>query len=756
MSQVPEPEAVTFVHNKKRPSSLWTRGVYYEGLTALYDIDPQQQYIEYINRWANHHKWTPRNGVTTTNADDQCCEQTYIWRYRQTKNYELLTPTLENLNKQMLTDKKNYWWWIDAIQMAMPIYAQVAKSTGKRQYMDYAMEQYRYTRDKEGGGLFNKKTGLWWRDKNFVPPYKESDGKDCYWSRGNGWVYAALVRCMIELSPDDPYYKELKNDFLLMSKALIKCQREDGLWNASLVSTSWEGKELTGTSLFLYGMAWGVRNGLLKAKTYLPIMERAWAAMVNDCVHANGFLGFVQGTGAGPADGQPVTYDRAPDFEDYGTGCFLLGATEYYKLLAPASSSPISQSSWPDGTPIDTWFQNTTKINIESLGKQYVLTDYNVKPSSAIQTKEIQNVIDSCAKAGGGVIVIPRGTFHTGALFFHQGTHLHLSAGAVLKGSERIADFPILTTRIEGETCKYFSALINADSLNGFTISGPGTIDGNGLHYWQEFWMRRTWNPQCTNKDAQRPRLTYISNSKNVTIQDVRLINSPFWTNHVYKSNHVRFLDCYIYAPTENIWEHNPKRGAPSSDAIDIDACTDVLINGCYMHVNDDAVVLKGGKGTWADKDPANGPCERIIIQNCRYGKVHGCLTLGSESLHDRNIIVRNCFTERADRVLWLKLRPDTPQHYEYIQVENIYGRCKRFLFIHPWSQFFKMEQRDDMPMSRCNNITLRNINVEAQTPYDVVTSDKYELTDFTIDGRPLEFATNPEKKESHKNIIYE
>ena len=395
--------------------------------------------------------------------------------------------------------------------------------------------------------------------------------------------------------------------------------------------------------------------------------------------------------------------------------------------------------TWPDGTVMDGWFADTTKVDIASLGRPYVITDYGVRLDSAIvQTSAIQAVIDRAANEGGGVVVIPDGTFLTGALFFKQGSHLHVKGR--LKGSERIADFPVMTTRIEGETCKYFAALVNADGLDGFTISGKGTIDGNGLHYWQEFWIRRSWNPQCTNKDAQRPRLTYVSNSKNVTIQDVRLINSPFWTNHVYKSDHVRYLDCYIYAPTENVWPPEPKRGAPSSDAIDIDACTDVLVNGCYMHVNDDAVVLKGGKGTWADKDETNGDCERILIENCRYGKVHGCLTLGSESLHDRNIILRNCYTERADRVLWLKMRPDTPQQYEYVTVENITGHCKRFLFIHPWTQFFKPGNREDMPLSHCNNIVMRNIQVDAETLFDVETSDKYELIDFSIDGKILSF----------------
>lgn len=397
------------------------------------------------------------------------------------------------------------------------------------------------------------------------------------------------------------------------------------------------------------------------------------------------------------------------------------------------SKKKVVVERWPDGTVMDAWFKDTTKVDMNALGRQYVITDYGVKnDSSLVQTTAIQAIIDRAAQEGGGVVVIPQGTFLTGALFFKQGTHLYVQGR--LKGSDRIVDYPVVMTRIEGQTCKYFPALVNADGVDGLTIGGYGTIDGNGLNYWREFWLRRSWNPQCTNKDAQRPRLTYISNSKNVTIQDVRLINSPFWTNHVYKSSHVRYLDCYIYAPTEKVWDLDPKRGAPSSDAIDIDVCTDILINGCFMHVNDDAVVLKGGKGTWADKDETNGPCERILVQNCRYGRVHGCLTLGSESLHDRNIILRNCSAENTDRVLWLKMRPDTPQHYEYVLVESFTGKCTRFLFIHPWTQFYEMGDRPDMPLSACNNIVMRDIRMNCNHFFDVALSDKYTLRDFTFE----------------------
>ena len=344
MAKYEDPTVPTNV-KRIRPSSLWTRAVYYEGLMALNAIDPQQRYIDYALKWANFHQWTPRNGIKTCDADDQCCEQTYLMRYEVNKNEKILSTTLENLDQQMQrANPKNksvygWWTWIDAIQMAMPVYMQVYKMTGDEKYRDHAMKMYRWSRNECGGGLFNEKDGLWWRDADYVPPYKEPDGKDCYWSRGNGWVYAALVRCMNQLDKKDKAYKELKKDFLMMSEGLKKCQREDGFWNPSLVSTNYAMTETSGTALFLYGMSWGIRNGLLKAKDYREACDRAWAAMAKTSVHNDGFLGWMQGTGKDPSDGQPLSYTRIPDFEDYGTGCFLLGATEYYKLLTKFKNS---------------------------------------------------------------------------------------------------------------------------------------------------------------------------------------------------------------------------------------------------------------------------------------------------------------------------------------------------------------------------------------------------------------------------------
>lgn len=333
MAKYADPTEPTNV-KKIRPSSLWTRAVYYEGLMALYGIDPKNEYIDYTDRWAAFHKWTPRDGTSTRDADNQCCSQTYLDRFVMTGDSAMMRPTMENIRGQMAETKLGYWTWIDAIQMAMPVYAQMYKITGDKAYIDHAMDMYRWSRNECGGGLFNEADGLWWRDADYVPPYKEKDGKQCYWSRGNGWVLAALVRTMDQMKPRGKVYKELKKDFTAMCDALAKCQREDGFWNVSLVSpATYGGKETSGTALFLYGISWGLRKGYLKESQLRPVADKAWKAIATEALHRDGFLGYVQGTGKDPSAGQPVTYDKVPDFEDFGVGCFLLGATEYYKLL---------------------------------------------------------------------------------------------------------------------------------------------------------------------------------------------------------------------------------------------------------------------------------------------------------------------------------------------------------------------------------------------------------------------------------------
>lgn len=393
--------------------------------------------------------------------------------------------------------------------------------------------------------------------------------------------------------------------------------------------------------------------------------------------------------------------------------------------------SVFASEIFPDGTPIPEWFREHRVVSIKELGKQYCITNYGVQNDSTIlQTERIQAVIDKAAQEGGGVICIPKGTFLSGSLFFRPRTHLYLEKGATLKGSDDISHFDVIDTRLEGQNLTYFAALVNVIGVDGFTLSGEGKINGNGLRFWKSFWLRRQVNPQCTNLEELRPRLIYIADSKNVQLSGVRLENSPFWTTHLYRCENVKLLNLSIFAP------HSPVK-APSSDAIDIDVCKNVLVKGCYMSVNDDAIALKGGKGPWADQDKVNnGSNLNIIIEDCVWGFCHSALTCGSESIHNRNILVRRCRVEHAQRLLWLKMRPDTPQNYEYIQLEDITGSAINFLFAQPWTQFFDLKDRKDVPYSYSSHVTMRNIQLDCDVLFAVKKDEtQYKLSDFLFEN---------------------
>lgn len=335
MEKWPDP-GKTIITNKERRGNIWTRGVYYEGLMAFYKIDPTKRYYDYAVEWGEKHDWKPVRGeVYTRHADNQNCGMTYIDLYRIDPQPVRLEAIKANIDSVISSGRYNDWTWIDAIQMAMPIFVKLGVTLNDTKYFDYMYKMYHHIKYVEGGnGLYNPEDKLWWRDKDFVPPYTEPNGEDCYWSRGNGWVLAALALVLQELPTSDPHYAEYLADFKNLAEGVAPLQRPDGFWNVSLHDPNhFGGKETSGTALFVYGMSWGINNGILDKATYLPIVEKGWTAITSEALQPNGFLGYVQSTGKEPKDGQPVTVDKMPDFEDYGLGCVLLAGTEIYKMV---------------------------------------------------------------------------------------------------------------------------------------------------------------------------------------------------------------------------------------------------------------------------------------------------------------------------------------------------------------------------------------------------------------------------------------
>jgi rhamnogalacturonyl hydrolase YesR len=237
------------------------------------------------------------------------------------------------------------WWWVDALQMAMPVFARLGVLRDDPSYFEAMWALYSHSRDVEGGGLFDPATGLWWRDADYAPGgsyIRSPNGEDIYWSRGNGWVLGALARVLDVLPGDEPHRAEYEADFEALAQALLPLQREDGFWSSSLTDPTHceaggqageDGPESSGTALFAYGFAWGIRHGLLDPLTFGPPLVAAWNGLTRVALRADGFLGYVQDTGAAPCSGPgPLGPDTAPNFEDYGVGCFLLAGSELSRL----------------------------------------------------------------------------------------------------------------------------------------------------------------------------------------------------------------------------------------------------------------------------------------------------------------------------------------------------------------------------------------------------------------------------------------
>ena len=393
-------------------------------------------------------------------------------------------------------------------------------------------------------------------------------------------------------------------------------------------------------------------------------------------------------------------------------------------------------NTFPDGKPVSPWFSEVPVIDIHKF-TVYDVTSHGVLPGrpDMLQTAAIQRVIDLAADHGGGVIYFPRGQYLSGSLFFKPGTHLHLAENSIIYGSQEIEDFAIVPTRMEGESVNYFAALINADKCDNFTISGSGTLDGQGLPYWRHFWLRRKFNPQCTNMDEMRPRLLYISRSNNVHISGISLKDSPFWSSHYYQCRKLKLTNLHITAP------HAPIP-SPSTDAVDLDVCNEVLIRDCYFSVNDDAITLKGGKGPEADKTPDNGKNSDILIENCRFGRSHSALTCGSETIGNHNILMRNCTVDQVGSLFFLKMRPDTPQLNEFIQLENISGNCREFFYAYSWTQF---RRSPELFPSYGKNITLKDIRIECVNAFNITNSEEFTLENIFMQNCIITAQNQPE-----------
>lgn len=330
----------------------------------------------------------------------------------------------------------------------------------------------------------------------------------------------------------------------------------------------------------------------------------------------------------------------------------------------------------------------------ESKQKIYNIANYGaVADGVVVNTQTIQQIIDQCAEEGGGTIIVPKGVFKSGALFFKQGVNLHIEKGGVLKGTINPDDYPVVDTRWEGVEQVWRSAFINAYVLDGFKLTGKGTIDGSG-----EEWAKIDWN----SLKYGRPRLIAVQNCKNVSISDIYIKNQACWGVFILYSDNVDIRDLIIRAA------HH----IPMSDGIDIDSSTRVHIAGCDIDVNDDCIAVKSGKDE--DGRRVNKSSENILIENCCFRYGHGGVSMGSEmSGGIRNVEVRHCIMETDN---WAPVRFKSQPSRGGI-VENITYRdltlkntCQAFEFNMEWRMVPPIKPPSD-PLPVVRNIEIINVS---------------------------------------------
>lgn len=254
--------------------------------------------------------------------------------------------------------------------------------------------------------------------------------------------------------------------------------------------------------------------------------------------------------------------------------------------------------------------------------------DYGATSDTNItSTLFIQKTIDACAAKGGGIVVFKPGAYVTGSLFIKTNVQLRIDKGVTLLGSQNFDDYPEIDTRIAGIEMKWPAALINIINVKNAALTGKGIINARGKFCWDKYWrMRKDYDAKglrwIVDYDAKRVRTVLVQSSADITLQDITVKNAGFWTVQLLYSQHITVNGIVV--------RNNEDGKGPSTDGIDVDSSSWVLIENCDIDCNDDDFCLKAGRD-W-DGLRVNRPTEYVVIRNCIARKGGGLLTLGSET----------------------------------------------------------------------------------------------------------------------------
>jgi polygalacturonase len=349
--------------------------------------------------------------------------------------------------------------------------------------------------------------------------------------------------------------------------------------------------------------------------------------------------------------------------------------------------------------------------------RTFSVTDFGAVPDGkTMATGAISSAISAASKAGGGIVRFPPGQYLSGAVQLQSKIELRLDQGATLRFSQNPSDYPIVLTRFEGTECMNYCGLLSARDCTDIAITGQGTIDGQGSAWWD--WAPRskdslkhlrelgetTDDPRArifgTPQAALRPCLFEPVNCKRILIDQVAFTNSPFWTIHPLYCSDLTARNLSIHGT------------GPNTDGLDLDSCSNVLIEKCHFDTGDDCITLKSGRDR--DGRRVGKPTENVIVRNCTFARGHGTVVIGSEmSGGVRNVLAENLTADGTDAGVRIKTRIGRGGTIGNITYRNLDLKSIRKQAI-TIDMFYDVGNNPDVDQSGREGIpTVRNIKIE-------------------------------------------
>ena len=394
-------------------------------------------------------------------------------------------------------------------------------------------------------------------------------------------------------------------------------------------------------------------------------------------------------------------------------------------LTAAASTAQVPDLSWTEDVGARITPTGTTTYYVDDYGA--------VGDGTTLNTEAIQRAVDECQRHGGGIVIFRGGRYLTDSVYLKEGVHFIIPKNTTLLGSTDIADYPEIDTRVAGLEMRWPSALINVLDSKNVMISGEGTIHAQGKVFWDYYWdLRRDYEARglrwIVDYDAKRPRTILIQNAEDVTLKDLTVKQAGFWTVQVLYSS---------YCTVDGVVIRNNEGGhGPSTDGVDIDSSSHILVENCDIDCNDDNFCLKAGRD--ADGLRVNRPTEYIVIRNCISRSGGGLLTCGSETSGGiRYVLADGLKAEGTNVVVRLKSAMNRGGTTEHIYIRNVEARNVGTIFEasmnwHPAYSYSTLPpEYDGKPVPEHWTKMLETVDPVAGTPY----FRNIYLSDFNIEG---------------------